>query len=404
MKLHFWQLSKDFRFWLKKEFWEELYRYKKENKLKWKLISKKLRINVGTFGNYISQYTESKRADFLPKKVLIRITDLLNLSYDEVEKMIVKMKHGPTGMPVEIKFPIDFLTPEWSGFVGGMLAEGYLHLQYVGFWNTKKEIIEKFVGLSRKIFKTKVRIDEKNFGCFFPACIGHILIEGLELKFGNKTKENIRIPKIYKNCKNDEMKKSLLSWLFTGDGWVTLFRDHLGQVGRAVGIGFGSSERDRVPLLLKDTMEMLDSYEILYTKPFREKGRIKSGKITYKWKIFIRGKQNLIRFKEKIGFQSTKKQRILEKCIESYIRPKLNDNQSLELVVKAINNLTFLGIEANKHNISKSINLREKWVERLLKRARDRKLVTVIGGGNRLNGRYGGKSPYIYQVVRKVYL
>jgi len=401
-ELHFWELPNKAMFWLDTNFWQRLYNYKRNKKLSWRDIAGEIVINSGTLQNYISQFTQSKKSQYIPFKTLLKISYFLKISPPETEKFIIKTKYGKNGKPIKISFPINFLAPEWAGLIGAVLAEGNINSHFtVGFWNKDNEVLNNFIELAKKIISNDIRINKNVYGCFFPAIFGQILVVGLELEVGNKTKSDIVIPEIYLNSKDKQITRYLLSWLFTGDGWVTIFKDHLGQTHRAIGIGFGSLEKDKQPQLLRGIMHLLDQLEIKYSKPYQEIKRQKSGKITYSWKIFIKGKQNLSKFSEQVSFQNSKKQKILEHILQTYKKPKLGNGESVGLVLSAIKKLYASGKAINKNSIAELIHLNPHWVTRLLIRAKEKGIVKVIGGGERMKGKWGGRNPYLYKLSKK---
>jgi len=361
----------------------------------WEELGNELKINNGTLRNYVSQLSAIKKAQYIPLQTLLEISDFLKIPYSEVEKLVTNTKYGKNGKPMQISFPINFMDTEWAGLVGALLAEGYINKDFgVGFWNTDDEVISNFLEMTNKIISNGVRVNKKVYGCFFPAIFGRILTSGLGFGAGDKTKINIGIPLIYKNSVNEELIKSLLSWLFTGDGWVTVFKDHLGQTHRTVGIGFGSSRKNKIPRLLEDTLKLLKALNINYSRPLQEIKEKKDGSPSYFWKIFIKGKENLVNFKKRIGFRSSVKERILNMAIESYTMPKLRNGESLYLLSDAIQKICRNSL-ATKHEIAKITGLKTDRIESLLKEAKEKNLIKVVGGGGK--NPTGGRFPYVYE-------
>ena len=398
-ELHFWELSDKCMFWLKSDFWEKLYDLKKNQNLTWKKLGHALGIKPWTLKYYISQLNDFKNAHYIPVQILLKISDFLGLSYIETENFIIKGKYGNNGKPLQISFPINFMTPEWAGLVGAILADGYINKNFgVGFWNTDDEIFNNFLEMASKITPDGFRVNKVLYGCFFPAILGHILIIGLGLKEGDKTKVDIGIPMIYLNSDNEMIVKSLLSWIFTGDGWVTLFKDHLEKTHRTIGIGFGSSKEDKMPQLLINVLCLLKQLEIRHSIPFQRIKEKKDGSRSYSWVAFIKGKNNLINFKKRVGFNSNRKQKILDKAIESYTMPQLRKGESLYLVSNAIQKLNRKGRLVTKHEVRKVTSLKIKRIEVVLKEAKDKNLIEIVGGG--IKNPSGGKYPYIYKPTK----
>ena len=340
----------------------------------------------------------------LPKgtKVLLRnkskYVDITETSKNFNESSIEKIK-SRGGKPIAIKFPINFDTEEWACLMGAILSEGSITKRNGAiFWNKNQEFFNKYIRLISKITTKGLEIKKEIYGCFLPTIFAKILIYGLKSPAGHKVHNDIGIPEVYLNSNNQILIGHLLSWLFTGDGWITIFRDHLGQKHRTIGIGFGAKEKDVQPKLLKDTIKLLNKLQIKTSKPFQEIKKTKKGKITYNWKLFIKGKRNLTIFKEKINFQTKKQQILLSEALKSFVRPKLLDNESLFLVIQAVQKATNEQGFATKHDIAEITNFHVKWIERLLKRAVTESKIKVIGGGNRKEIGYG-KYPYKYVAI-----
>lgn len=340
----------------------------------------------------------------LPKgtKVLFRnsseYVDIKSVSRNIDESLIEKVK-SRAGKPIDIKFPINFKDKEWASLVGAILSEGSIMSRSgVGFWNKNTEFFQKYVKLISSIVQEGIEVREKIYGCFLPTIFTKILIYGLKMPTGDKVLNDIGIPEVYLECNDENFIGCLLSWLFTGDGWITVFKDHLGQKHRVIGIGFGSKEKDLQPKLLKDTIKLLNKMKIKTNKPVQEIKETEKGKITYNWKLFIRGKRNLTIFKEKINFQKKSQQILLSEAIQSFVRPKSQDNESLFVVIETVQALSNEKRFATKHEIAQLTDFRIKWIERLLKRAVVENRLKIIGGGNRKESGYG-KYPYRYVAI-----
>ncbi|MDD5132964.1 MAG: hypothetical protein PHD81_03480 [Candidatus Nanoarchaeia archaeon] len=401
--LHFWELPKECRFYLNKEFWNKVYLYKKYKFKSWNTVSKQLKINYGALRNYLSQKNNTKKAQFIPKETLCNIASLFNISLQETERCIYLSKSGETGKPVNLNFPINFLTEEWAGLVGALLSEGCMTKEYdLTFWNKDKEVINKFIILTEKIIPKAVYFSKYKdaYYCILPKIISQLLIHGLDFHIGDKVNADPKIPKIYRdlnlsNPKNKEIIRSLISWLFTGDGWISLFKDYLGKTHRHMGIGFSIISKNKAPRLLEDTHTLIKKFGIHPQKlNFSKKtSYFKKNKlqITESWKFFIHGKRNFEIFRDNINFQDTRRKEILQKSIKSFVKPNLRKGEPIVKIVNSVINLS----PCNKHNILKDTGLNLKRIEILLKEAKDKGFVKVTSGGEKANFSYGRK-PYIY--------
>jgi len=408
-KLHFWELENlNCYVWLKRDFWKLLVKKKNDKKLTWFEVSKKISINYGSLRNYLGQLNNTKKAQFIPLDILIKLLNQFDIKLKIIEKnnWLAKIRSGKSGSSKPSNgsiFPINFLKEDWGSFIGALLSE--CHIKDTGeinFSNKDIELIKNFINFSNELTGLKETVKtykRKNGKVYFyvnyPEIVGKILIRGLEIKLGKKTIQNPPIPPIYLNSNNFEIIGHLLSWLFSGDGWITIFKDHLGQTHRAIGICFGSSKKDQIPQLLLDTMMLLDKLNIKYNKPFQEIKTTKKGKITYSWKIFIKGENNFVKFRERVNFATIDKRKKLDKMINSYVKPKLGNNESFLLVVNSVNKISKIKGYATKHDICETAKLNKKWVEKILKRAVDRNCIKIVGGGERCRNEYG-RVPYFY--------
>jgi hypothetical protein len=378
--LHFWELSNKCRFYLNPDFWSDHTTYRKDN------IRKNSSYNLNQI------------------KIICNCN---SISLIDIEKYIEKASYNLNGKSISVKFPIDFLNEEWAGFVGALLAEGDINQSGgVGFWNVDKEVISKFVTLVNRLFSNSIKYSTyKNaYYCLFPSIIGQILISGLEMKTGPKVKTDPEIPRIYRDRdiskeKNKRIVSSLLSWLFTGDGWVSLFKDHLGKTQRHMGIGFSIISKNSPPKLLKDTHYLISKFAIKPQKIYfdTKKEYYKKGKkeITESWKFFIHGKENFELFQKNIDFKDTRRKDILQEAIQSFVKPNLRKGEPLIRVINAVKQNS----PCTKHNVIKDTKLQMKRIEILLKEARTSNLIKVVGGGERKNGCCGGKNPYMYETT-----
>ncbi len=405
--LHFWELPTKCMFWLDNEFWNKIYLYKDHNYKSWREFSNQLNIPCGTLSNYLSQKNKTKNAQFIPFQVLCDLCNLVDIPIEKAEKHIPLSKYGMNGKPINLNFPIDLLTKEWAGLVGALLSEGSISKEYdIQFWNKDKEIISKFIELTEKIIsKATYSAPYRNaYYCSLPRIVAQILITKLDFHTGDKVTSDPGIPKLYLNLdlsskKNKDIVANLVSWLFTGDGWISLFKDHLRKTHRHMGIGFSINSKNEVPALLNDTRNLIIKFGIHPQRiHFSHKTEyIKNGKkqITKSWKFFIHGKENFVLFKKYINFQDTRRKNILQKSIESFVKPNLRKG---EAIIKTVNSV-IASYPCTKHDVVKDTGLQMKRIEILLKESRDKGFIRLIGGGEK-DGQYGRK-PYIYKYTKK---
>ncbi len=396
--------------------------------MSWSCLARKLSVNVGTFKNYHSQHTAPKRAQYIPLRLLIKLFEFFNLDANSIENnsWIKSIRSGKSrsSSPIENpKFPIKLLDKNLAAIIGALCSEGYLH-KAGGFaiWNKNKELMEELTAITNSYFKgmklklrTYLRKDNSRaFYLVFPEICGNILICGLGLKPGKKPIVNSGIPKLYlelaKSKKTKAILSTFLSWIFAGDGWLTIFTDHLGQKHRVLGLGFSIDLTNKKqkeigpPKLLTNCAYILKKvFDIQYNGPFissrsKYKDKFRKLRISYAYAIHIQSYENLKKFDELIRFPKSDKlnNQKLIKVLNSYIRPKRCDNRSLQDTIFLVKNLSAKGLKVTKHVIKNETKLNINWIERLLKKAVDKEYIKIIGGGERLKGWRGGRAPYIY--------
>ncbi|MBL7206071.1 MAG: hypothetical protein ISS36_00560, partial [Candidatus Aenigmarchaeota archaeon] len=347
----------------------------------------------------------------------------------------IKRGSGGSSIPVELKFPIDFLNKEWATFVGGILSEGYLYKDgSCQFWNTNKELMEEFLKITNKCtrFNNKIRIYEKQhnkdaYYINYPAIIGKILINGLNMKPGKKPIMNSGIPSLYldltPNKKNYKITASLLRWIFAGDGWSVFCKDKKFNLKhRNIGLGFArnfqeseelivknilnnkNSMKKHAPKLLKDCGFLLyKHFDIKMKGPYLNKKKpfifFHNGKklISVRWLGFIYSRNNLKKFEKFIGFPKAcrKTNEKLKNGLKSFENIEFDHGETLYKTLKLCSDMGII----TKHDVIKTTNLCSKWIENILTRARKNEFLIISGGGKFLGN--CGREPYIYNITSK---
>ena len=203
------------------------------------------------------------------------------------------------------KFPFNFNNEAGSLFISSILFDGYIgnYVQYTKVVATNsKELYQfkkSFIDAGKKIFGKIERVNEgwdnlitKKKQPIFRKTIA--LITSLIINRSKKITGNENIPKFILNG-NPEMKAIFLRRAFDDDGTVY----HKG-IAKELSIKLANlcKTSDKPPALLLDTKNMLNSLGIECSKP-RLREKKKHAKM---WQINIYGKENIIKFKEKVGF------------------------------------------------------------------------------------------------------
>lgn len=316
------------------------------------------------------------------------------------------------------KLPVNFSEPEWGVLVGAVRSEGTLHEDKNGLLITNanleymeklKNSIDGLIGQVNLEIKQLSKIPhngtQKAYYLSLPFIFSDILMRGLKLEPGNKVLVDASLPNLYMSISGENLSQikivaTMLRWLFSGDGWITVFKDHLGQTHRVIGIAFSkrvSNPADkRPPKLLLQTVYLLKKFfGIKVNGPYLDRVRSyttpRGKRTTAQWKIFIRGYNNLKKFHENIGFVEGWRNELLRSALNSYERPKLGDGESLETVLKIAKEMK----RVTSPDIAKKTKISLGWAERLLQRGTKKGYLKITDGRHNFNG--GGRSPYVYE-------
>lgn len=181
--------------------------------------------------------------------------------------------------------------------IGYLLTEGSTEKnrgKIIGFNFTNKDkiVLTDFIGCVEKVFNIKPYIQERHKGVFVVRYISRELGE-----FINKVVPEIictskykTIPKIAVLGKKDDIKDMLRS-MFEGDGHVSLKK-------RTIRVGYASNSR----IMCEQMQDLLLRFGI--------RSNLTSHKESYK--VSITGYDNLWKFRQKIGFVTDKKNKIID--------------------------------------------------------------------------------------------
>ena len=273
-----------------------------------------------------------------------------------------------------------------------------------------KELVDDLIGLVDLKITGYSKIPKKGkrmaYYLNLSFIFSDVLMNGLGLKAGHKTISDVCLPSMYtfaskENPSQVMLVATMLRWLFSGDGYISVFSDHLGQTHRVIGISFTKRIRDpddRSPprLLIQTAYLLKEMFGIRYNGPYAENNVrsyvFKGVKInTVSWRIFIRGYENLKKFNDNIGFVEFRKNKLLRQALNSYQRPKMGDRQRFEAVLMLAKDMKWVTapMVADNHRISL------KWAGRLLKLGREEGYLRV----SRVAKFSNKSSHYIYEWI-----
>lgn len=416
-ELHFWELAPDTYFRLSDNFWKCVLSTKNELKLSWRKLKENANIEFGNLREYVNN------KQMIPLPNLLRLHTFLSPHFEHfdiafLKKEIVEIRNRKHGKVVKSpKLPVNLLDPRWGALVGAVRSEGTLREDGNGshIANTDLKYLEKLknsiegllgqVNLEIKKYKKSPNRIRLAYYLPLPFIFSDILMRGLELEPGNKILVDASLPNLYISLSNENPSQvkivaTMLRWLFSGDGWVTVFNDHLGQTHRVIGIAFSKRVNDPTdkcpPKLLLQTVYLLKKFfGIQVNGPYMDKTRsyiTPSGKrTTASWRIFIRGYNNLKKFYENIGFVEERRNKLLKSALNTYEKPKLGDGESLKTVLEIAKNMKYV----TAPNIVERTKMSLGWAERLLKLGMKGGYLTTAYERHRLEG--GGMSAYVYK-------
>ncbi|MDI6884314.1 MAG: hypothetical protein QMD00_04210 [Hadesarchaea archaeon] len=416
---HFWELAPNTYFRLSDEFWKHVISLKGRLKLSWRKLKENAKID---FGN-IDEYATSKQMIPLPNLLKLQAflcshSGDLNLTFVEAE--ITEIRNGKLGKVIKFpNLPVNFLDPRWGTLVGAIRSEGTLRDDKNGsqiantdleYMEKLKNSIERLLGQVSLEIRKYSRSHSRTRTAYYlslPFIFSDVLIRGLKLEPGNKILVDASLPNLYMSFSHEnpsqiEVVATTLKWLFSGDGWVTVFKDHLGQTHRVIGIAFSnrvSNPNNKSPpkLLLQTVYLLKKFFGIQVNGPYMEKAHshmTPSGKITTtSWKVFIRGYNNLKKFYENIGFVEKRKNELLKSALDTYKRPKLGNGENLKTVLEIAKNMRCI----TSLDIVEKTKMSLGWAQRLLKHSMKEGYLKIIDERHKLKG--GGRSPYVYKWI-----
>ena len=195
--------------------------------------------------------------------------------------------------------------------VGHLMGDGCVTKRYLRYNNKDETLISNFVVYFKNIFSKKNFIYGKvNSGTKFVQIQNKKIISFLFNLCEDFRSENLRIPKFVQNL---ELKKQFIRAIFDDEGCVGL-RTFIktGEIKRNLEIASKSK------LFLEQIKEILNKDFGIKTNRIISFGKKVGDKEFLTWKLSITGKENFIKFKEKINFSSEIKKEKLEKMINSY--------------------------------------------------------------------------------------
>jgi hypothetical protein len=259
----------------------------------------------------------------IPLYVLNFLSNFTNISMNEIEKHIDFIKGDKAANRVfNPKFPIP-LSEATASVISHTLHDGYLEPKKlrVVYSNKEKENLEHFKESVIKMFNaSKVEFGEildsdgvTRIGA--PNIIGCVLV-CFGLQAGNKVKNDIRVPQVLLECKDENTVSAFIGTLVADEGYIAILSK---QIGGYIGIKLSGLNKDKPSRLLIHDNFLFNILGISTTKPSLDREKVtKTGERRYEWHFEVSGQRNLLNFYEKVKIPLNRKQNLLEIIIQSY--------------------------------------------------------------------------------------
>src|SRR3989338_71346 len=361
--MHFWELSDSARFILEEQFCKEL--AEKASNGNYYALAEKLGVSY-PFVICL------KRSEYsIPKKILVKLSELANLNLELVEKNIKEIKTR-AGLSLKTKLPITG-NEDIASLVGHVFGDGFVcsRRRQFEYSNTNslllcevEELVEKQFGI-KPYTKNNTRIG-------YPSIIGEIL-----LQFGAP-----QAPKIYnKNLVpawimngSKPCKKAFLKAIFDDDGSVMYSKSF-----RAKGVNLYQTRHesiaDSLRMLLSQIKELLKEFDINAGEPLISRYYTKVDGRHCVMYLNITDQYSITNFYKNIGLCSGKKFLKLEKLATKATKyTKHEENRFRQKIIECLkrNSASTSGI-ANELNFSVQKTLKK------LKQLEVKNLVEQIG-------------------------
>ncbi len=270
-------------------------------------------------------------------KFMKKLSVLLDIPYSYFYKhilLITSVKNTNIGIR-DPKLPFNLGNVSGARFIGAIMGDGEINSQIqVRYNNQNKDLINIIIHCAKDLFgdvdyKIYLRKD-KTYQLHFPKIVGLIMIE-FGLKHGYKSENSYKIPDfIFK--KNEKIKSALIRQFFNDEGNVRI-KDRRLQVKQT------SKVKVSKVVCKEKSNEIAHNFLIGIKKLLKSLGidsNISLGAYRYKkadWELSVYGKENLVLYKEKIGFDLYEKTKKLDDAIKSYKFPSAPRNKKLDFAI-----------------------------------------------------------------------
>lgn len=325
-------------------------------------------------------------------KLLKEISETLEIRLKTIQRNITLItSHRTTHVGLRNPIlPFDFRNKKGAIFVSSIFGDGGISKKgNVRYHNQDKRLINIFINsisfmgdVDYKLYKRP----DKTIHVSLPIVFGHIL-KTIGISWGYKTTSDPKIPDFILNS-NAILKSYFIRQFFNDEGNVRL-KDRRLQVKQTRELKTPVSKETLIenpdkhlPSCLRDIKKMLLDLNITSKINL---GALRSENKKADWELSVYGKENLERFRRKIGFDSQKKLKGLDKCIETYKFPSSGRNERFLFALQHIAKIQSERGFVNKHILKRQskralktstyflVDLKKNGMIKELERIRDKK-------------------------------
>lgn len=244
---------------------------------------------------------------------------LINRNYSLFSKTDLNLKSStpkPSNKQKNISLPTK-MNKSLAFLLGALVSEGSFHQNKIifnnkdiKFYNTVKDsILKNFKGT--KLYERNIKGDCQELDFYLQRPVNFLKNIGLK-----SVRSNLKeIPFSVLQSKKESVREFLIA-LFEGDGSVQLVTDKR-HGGKSLQLCYHSNSKK----LIFQLKTLLLNFGIITTKPYTDK---RNGC----YKLSISGVENILQFKNQIGFFSDRKNKILDN-IDSINKTRLSKNDSI---------------------------------------------------------------------------
>lgn len=249
---------------------------------------------------------------------LLKLSKITGFSIENIERNVLALRKQ-NGHTCVLELPIKY-SPSLAGLIGYSLGDGHIGENSTAFVYTSKNLstINYVKDLVQETLGTHIfyrRYKECRGDVYFPYIVGELLLKFGSVS-GSKTDKSFSVSSwVMQGSK--KIKRAFIRALFEDEGSVSIHRDTKRVV---LALWKRKDLTWSLKLFLNQLGSLLGEFGIYSHESIAGIYMDKKGKEKVGIQITIRGKRNVARFKEEVGFQSATKRKRLEELIRSYKR------------------------------------------------------------------------------------